>query len=387
VLPPCFFAVAVATVCLPAVVVSLGHQTRPLFTADPAKQDGDSAEPELSGNSRQIRLYITDQQEVVSLDLEEYLVGVVMAEMPASFELEALKAQAVAARTYLLHQLRSTGGSGCDRGSLLADICSDSVHCQAWVNPEKKVALWPADRRDDYLRRIRKAVHQTAGEVIVYQGKLIEAVYHSTCGGKTEYSSSIWSGVPVSYLQSVACAYCSHSPYYQKELLLPSETLNTIFRQNPALFAGPGGESLLKAVSLTPGGRVGLLRFNDLLIEGEEVCRLLDLPSLLKPSVSFFQKTRLVAGVIPAVCRNGSRKIRGLSKTKRMLTIYAFALILAAGIFYGQLSRLRLAEPPHAEPPFDWSAYLPIDTNRRSRIRITGREKPKRSEPRGINRP
>lgn len=120
------------------MVVSLGRQTRPLFTADPAKQDGDSAEPELSGNSRQIRLYITDQQEVVSLDPEEYLVGVVMAEMPASFELEALKAQAVAARTYLLHQLRSTGGSGCDRGSSLADICSDSVHCQAWVHPGKR---------------------------------------------------------------------------------------------------------------------------------------------------------------------------------------------------------------------------------------------------------
>ena len=274
-----FFAVAVATICLPAVVVSLGGQTRPLLTVDPVIQDDDLAVPELSGNRLQIRLYIKDRQEVVSLDLEEYLVGVVMAEMPASFEVEALKAQAVAARTYVLHQLRSTGGSGCDQGSQDADICSDSIHCQAWVDPEKKAALWPADRRDEYLQRIREAVYATAGEVIVYQGKLIEAVYHSTCGGKTEYSSSIWSGVPVSYLQSVDCVYCSHSPYYRKEFLLLPETLTRIFRQNPALPAGPGGESLLTAVSSTSGGRVNMLQINDLLIEGEEVRRLFELPS------------------------------------------------------------------------------------------------------------
>ena len=83
---------------------------------------------------------------------------------------------------------------------------------------------------------------------------------------------------------------------------------------------------------------------------------------LLKRAVSFFQKALLNTGMIPAVFGNGFRKFRRSPRIMRLLAISAFALTLAVGIFYWQLIRLRITEPPPADPPFDWSAYLPIDT-------------------------
>ncbi len=274
-----FFAIAIVIICLPAVAVSLGRSTKPMLMEIPVEPPDDPGEAEPVAESREIRLFLADRQEVLTIGLEEYIVGVVMAEMPASFELEALKAQAVVARTYTIHRLRSQGGSGCQNASEPADICSDSTHCQAWLDPMDGAKRWPVDQRNEYLERIRRAVEETAGEVAVYQGILIEAVYHSTCGGKTEASGAIWSGGPVSYLQSIDCPYCMHSPYYRKELLLPFDRLEAAFQQKLALPVGPGATSPLQVVSTSPGGRVGLLKVNDTEIEGKEARRLLELPS------------------------------------------------------------------------------------------------------------
>jgi len=275
-----FLAIVLATVCLPAIAVSLGRQTGSLRAALPEDQAGATEEMEEKAcGHRQLKLYITQRQEIVTLDLEDYVAGVVMAEMPASFELEALKAQAVVARTYVLHQMRSNGGTGCNKGPQPADICSDSTHCQAWIDPEEKVKRWPEDQRDEYLEKVRRAVTETAGEVAVFQGELIEAVYHSTCAGRTETSAAIWSGGSVPYLQSVDCPFCPHSPYYRKELLLPMETLKAAFGPQMVLADGPGTSSPLEVISKTPGGRVGLLQVYNTRIEGIEVRRLLDLPS------------------------------------------------------------------------------------------------------------
>lgn len=274
-----FFIIATVVICLPAVVVSLGRSANPLPPGHSAEQTDDPGDDEPVAGSREIHLFLTNRQEVVTLGLEEYIVGVVMAEMPASFELEALKAQAVVARTYTTHRLRSRGGSGCRNAPEPADICSDSTHCQAWIDPIKGAERWPEEQRSEYLERIRQAVRETAGEVAVYRGMLIEAVYHSTCGGKTEASEAIWSGGIVSYLQSVDCLYCTHAPYYRKEYLLPFNRLESAFEQKLVLPVGPGGASPLQVASVTPGGRVALLKVNNTEIDGKEVRRLLELPS------------------------------------------------------------------------------------------------------------
>ena len=273
-----FFSIAMIIILLPAAAVSLGRTAAPSPVDVPANP-GEERVPEPVAGSRQIRLFNADRQEVITLDMEDYLIGVVMAEMPASFELEALKAQAVVARTYTMRRLKSNGGNGCDRSTHPADICSDSTHCQAWLDPAVGADRWPAGQREEYLERIKRAVLETAGEVAVYQGALIEAVYHSTCGGKTEASEAIWIGGLVSYLQSVDCPYCTHSPYYRSERLLPFEKLETAFQQKLALPVGSGGAPPLQVVSTTPGGRVDRLQVNNESFHGKEVRRLLELPS------------------------------------------------------------------------------------------------------------
>lgn len=149
-------------------------------------------------------------EELVQIPLGEYLLGVVAAEMPAQFNSEALKAQAIVARTYTIAQLRSRGGSGCDKHPE-ADICTDSTHCQAWVSKEEALANWPFFRQNAYWNKIVKAVSETQGQVVIYEGDLIDAVYHSTCGGSTENSEDVWTNNSP-YLRGVECSFCTHSP-------------------------------------------------------------------------------------------------------------------------------------------------------------------------------
>ena len=111
---------------------------------------------------------------ICEMALDDYLVGVTAAEMPASFETEALKAQAVAARTYTLYKLTS----GSNHGDT-ADICTDSACCQAYISMEDARADWGA-QADAMEARIRNAVTGTDGEAILYGGVPILAVFHSS---------------------------------------------------------------------------------------------------------------------------------------------------------------------------------------------------------------
>lgn len=127
------------------------------------------------------------------MSLEEYLVGVVAAEMPASFEAEALKAQAVAARTYAMYRIGSNAHDGA--------ICADYGCCQAWLSAEQLQEKWGA-AYDDYADKIRSAVSETKGQCLTYNGEAILAAFHSSSGGKTESSENVF-GQALPYLVSV----------------------------------------------------------------------------------------------------------------------------------------------------------------------------------------
>lgn len=133
---------------------------------------------------------VKNQNEIVDMGLEEYITGVVLGEMPADFELEALKSQAVAARTFALRKVQ-TNGKHQD-----ADVCTDHSCCQAFVFPTDYTGTV------DDLNKVRNAVMETSGQVITYNGNLIEAVYFSNSGGQTEDALAVW-GTDVPYLQSV----------------------------------------------------------------------------------------------------------------------------------------------------------------------------------------
>ena len=154
----------------------------------------------------------TADNTVETLPLEEVLVGVVAAEMPVSFESEALKAQAVAARTYILQRLPEPYGSGLAVHTGNASICDDFAHCQAYVDESQRQKNW-GDDFEANEKKIREAVNATAGQVLTYEGATISPTFCSTCGGSTEAAGDYWqSDVPS--LQAVPCYWDSSAPKY-----------------------------------------------------------------------------------------------------------------------------------------------------------------------------
>lgn len=129
---------------------------------------------------------VLDGGSVRDMALDAYLLGVTAAEMPASFEPEALKAQAVAARTYTLYQLASGGNHGD-----AADVCTDSACCQAYTSLEDARLRW-GEEADVYEQKIRAAVADTDGEVILYGGVPILAVFHASSAGLTRSAGQVW---------------------------------------------------------------------------------------------------------------------------------------------------------------------------------------------------
>lgn len=147
-------------------------------------------------------------------DLDGYLVGVVLAEMPASFEKEALKAQAVAARTYACRAYL-TGGKHAD-----GSVCTDSSCCQSYISPEEYIRS--GGNRED-LEKVQLAVESTSGLVLTYEGELIEATYFSSSGGRTEDAVEVW-GAEYPYLQSVESPGEENAAHYrQTRIFTPEE--------------------------------------------------------------------------------------------------------------------------------------------------------------------
>lgn len=153
-----------------------------------------------------VKVYFKDEEETREMDFEEYIKGVVAAEMPANFEIEALKAQAVAARSYALHKMK--GGKE-DNG---ADVCTDFAHCQAYITDEKARANW-GENADNNFKKISQAVDETSGKIMEYDGEVVTAVFHSTSSGATESAIDVWGG-DVPYLTGVKSEGEHLSPKY-----------------------------------------------------------------------------------------------------------------------------------------------------------------------------
>ena len=173
-----------------------------VFEQKPSPKD-DSISKQEDTSSKQVTIYRSNGN-VVSMDLEEYLIGVVGAEMPASFQMEALKAQAVVARTYALKLLAS--------GKKLTDTVSTQVYKD---NNELK-KLW-GNSYSTYYQKIKEAVISTKGVSVYYQGNYINALYHSTSNGKTEDANMVW-GCSVPYLKSVDSKWDIQASSYLREI-------------------------------------------------------------------------------------------------------------------------------------------------------------------------
>ncbi len=153
-----------------------------------------------------------------NMNMDDYLVGVVAAEMPAAFEVEALKAQAVAARTYTMYKSSQNDHD--------ADICTDFAHCQAYLSENEMRTNWGADY-DFYLSKIKDAVYSTKGEFLTYNNEPIMAVFHSMGGGHTQNSGDVWSS-QLPYLVSVPSPGEEEATNYETTLTLTFEEFRSI---------------------------------------------------------------------------------------------------------------------------------------------------------------
>ncbi len=198
-------------------------------------------------------------------NLDTYLVGVVLAEMPASFELEALKAQAVAARTYS-RKAWETGGKHGD-----GSICTDSTCCQAYISE--------ADYQNqggiaEDLEKVRQAVLLTSGEVLMYDGELIEATYFSCSGGSTEDAAAVW-GAEFPYLQAVESPGEEGAAHYQDTVTFTPEQ----FQRALGVSLSGYPASWFTAATYTEGGGVATMKIGEKTYSGTELRSLLKLRS------------------------------------------------------------------------------------------------------------
>lgn len=196
---------------------------------------------------------------IINLNMTDYLIGVVSSEMPASFNLEALKAQSVLARTYAL-KAKQTGKK-----------LTDTVSTQSYIDIDQMKNKWE-NSFNTYYNKIKNAVENTNGEYLSYNGNYIEALYHSTNNGKTESSLDVF-GNYYPYLISVSSEYDKNASSYLRTINMPLDTISNKLGLNL------NNDSVISILSYTDGGNIKEININGNNFSGKKVRELLGLRS------------------------------------------------------------------------------------------------------------
>ncbi|MGB9679423.1 MAG: stage II sporulation protein D [Thermoanaerobacteraceae bacterium] len=225
-----------------------------------------------------INVFVDKQNKLEKMNLEEYIKGVVAAEMPAEFNIEALKAQAIAARTYALSKETYLGGKGCELHEG-ADICTDPEHCQAWQSEDELKVKWGKDY-DKYHEKISKAVDETKGMVLVYDNALIIPAYHAISGGITENSEDVWKD-KMPYLRSVLSpGEDSASKFRSQVIVSKDEFLNKLKIKEPSLkIKTENITGIISDIERTQAGHIKKLKIAGVNFTGKDIKELFNLNS------------------------------------------------------------------------------------------------------------
>ena len=234
---------------------------------------------ELTDTPESISVYRCDSKKTESVDFEEYIKGVVSGEMPSTFHIQALKAQAVAARTYSLARVIRAEKNGNPKAHPDAPLC-DSTHCQVYRSPSELKDLKGEKWMEDGWNKISKAVDDTEGELLYYDGNLVEqALFHSSSGGKTENSEDVFASA-VPYLVSVESPYEDEATHKnEKNSFSIDEFSSKIKKACPSIDFGSITSSNIRIISRSSGGRVEKMQIGNGVIEGRNVREALGLPS------------------------------------------------------------------------------------------------------------
>ena len=222
-----------------------------------------------------IKLLHTEDNKVEEISLDEYLYGVVSAEMPASFEEEALKAQAVVARTYTIYKIVNNDGKHKD-----ADICDSPNCCQAWISKEDRFAKWDDAEAQGNWNKIVNAVNSTQGKIITYNGEPINAFFHSNSGGSTEAPIDVWGGSGYPYLQAVTTSgEDAYSQYSSEAEFTKQEFEDKIKEEHSDFEIDFDEEDCIKIEEYTDGNRVKKIKVGNLELSGVEIRNIFGLRS------------------------------------------------------------------------------------------------------------
>ncbi len=221
-----------------------------------------------------IKLLHTKTNTIEELPLDEYLYGVVSAEMPVDFELEALKAQAVVARTYTIYKIMQN-----ELKHENAHICDDSSCCQAWISKEDRLAKWEENKEEKW-NKIVLAVNETKGRIITYEGMPINAFFHSNSGGATEAPIDVWGGTGYPYLQTVETSGEDAYTQYSSEVKMSKEEFISKIRGVYSDFdVNFDDDNCIQIIDYTSGGRVRTIKIGNHNLSGVEVRSIFSLRS------------------------------------------------------------------------------------------------------------
>ncbi|MBM7566511.1 stage II sporulation protein D [Paenibacillus sacheonensis] len=178
------------------------------------------ADKQLSAYDKlRVSVYLTKEKRIEKIPIELYVRGVLAGEMPVDFELEALKAQAIAARTYIYRRLLTGDRSGLTEKESAADV-DDTVLNQVYISLGDLLNRWSGSAKDANLQKLNDAVEATKGQIVTYGGEPIQASFFSTSNGYTENASDYWD-VDLPYLRSVASPWDKAiSPNYQEKMTM-----------------------------------------------------------------------------------------------------------------------------------------------------------------------
>ena len=222
-----------------------------------------------------VKVLHTKTGSVENLNLDEYLYGVVSAEMPASFEKEALKAQSIVARTYTIYKIIHNAGKHQE-----ADICDDSGCCQAWISKEDRLNKWDEKERESNWNKIVSAVKETKGKIITYNGEPINAFFHSNSGGSTEAPINVWGGSGYPYLQTVQTSGEEAYTQYKSEVnMQKQELIDKIKSKYQDFSINFEEENAIQILEYTKGNRVKTIKIGNKNLSGVEVRSIFGLKS------------------------------------------------------------------------------------------------------------
>ncbi len=204
-----------------------------------------------------ITIYLTDTDEILELDFEAYIANLLAIEMPSTYHPEALKAQAIVLRSYILNKIAEYMESGIPDSHHGALMCNNPLHCYAWQNSNSSSAL--------------SAVKETRGKYLIYDGKVAKTPFHQLSNGRTENAVDVW-GVNFPYLISVDSSFDIRADGYRSRVFYPKEAFFTVFKGlRPHISMPDDLSTITNSITYNNSGSVAKIQILDNIFTGTEI--------------------------------------------------------------------------------------------------------------------